>query len=127
MAEVLIAALVVGGTAGNEGLPDGPGQVSGAAANKRIIVSEGPIKKEYIFLQQQLGDTFPASDTLSTRLARPFAASVKSVNTDDGGANGFLGSCTIELREANASYKTITLLDCNNISAQGLIVEVLGY
>lgn len=127
MAEVTIANLVVGGVTGGEGLPDGPGQTTSSAAKRSFITSLGPIKIEWNFFQQDSDDDFANDDTFTTKLARPFAVGVIPVNVDTGAATAFNGSATGEFREANSSYRTITLRDCDAVNGLGLVVIVIGF
>ena len=98
---------------------------AGSAGVNRFIVADGPIKRELIFCYVATADDFTNDDTLTSRLAHPFAVTVQSINEDLTGT-AFAGSVTLDTSESSSTFKTITLRDITTATA-GILVTVYGY
>jgi len=97
-----------------------------ASTFKRWITVNGPMKTEYLFYQIDTDDVFTDGDTTTSRLAHPYAAEIAPVNTDLTGT-AFPGSVTLDNDESSATFKTITIHDCEAGTMGGIIITIQGY
>lgn len=94
---------------------------------QRVTTVEGPIKIERNFYQQANGNDFADDDTFVTGLVRPFAVEVAPINGDTANATAFVGSAEVEGVETAATFRTVTLRDCDGYDDLGVLVTVYGY
>jgi len=98
----------------------------GTASFRRWITVNGPMKTEYLFYTPAAADNFTNGDTTHSLLAHPYAAEVVPVNSDLG-ATAFPGSVDLDNDEASATFKTLTIHDCQAATVDGLLIKVHGY
>ncbi len=96
------------------------------AGYKRWVTVDGPMKTEYNFYQNEDGESFAASDTFKSGLARPIAVEVNIVNCDMANSHTPL-SAELEGDESNSNFRRVTVHDADAVADAGILVKVYGF
>lgn len=99
---------------------------SGSAGSRRFITALGPMKVEWNYFQQASGDDFAASDTFTSRLARPLFASVLPGNADLSDT-AFPGSADLDVDETSSTHGQVTVHDADGTNGLAILVLVVGF
>lgn len=91
----------------------------------RVRTTQGPLKVEYNWFQQEDGEFFASSDTFTTEIQSPLYATAQGVGRVN--STGLVTSAEVETRSSDADYRTVTIREFDGQSGLGVLVTVYGF
>jgi hypothetical protein len=97
-------------------------------AYAKFVDVRGPYKVEVSYFQQAAANDFSADDTFTTTLAHPMfvTAVLASDGNNDGGGELSL-TASLDSVESNATFRTVTLHDAEDVNGLGVLITVYGF